>query len=107
MSMRSLREPMQTLMGKSKQLGRAAPSAGCRSFVPRKRGLEESPVAVHLLHDAGRNYTRALASLHYSNYLAFWQKTCCSYPKANSFLQAGGAKWPDTSKGIGANCVLR
>jgi hypothetical protein len=95
-------------MWKSRHLGR---STSARSQILRAcqrwKGLDESPIAVHLLHDAGRNYTQTLASSRYSSYLAFWQMTCSSYGKGNSFLEAGGAKWPDTSKEIGANCVLR
>ena len=104
MSMPLLREPMQNVEVSAfgtQHVGRSQILRACQ------RGLDESPIAVHLLHDAGRIYTQALASSRHSKYLAFWQMTCWLYRKENSFLETGGAKWPETNKGIGANCVLR
>ena len=63
---------------------------------------------MHLYQVAGQNYTLARSSFcYYGKHLAFWQITCCFHQNATQLLDAGGAEWPDTSKEIGANCVLR
>src|ERR1700730_14826720 len=91
-------------------IGVGLSGAGRKALMPLRSSTPVAnsipPIAVHLRHEAGQNYTQALTSFRYYKHLGFWQITCYLYRRVHSLLEAGGAEWPDTSKGTGANCVL-